>query len=225
MPGLRMKAVIRKGLLALLGMLIMPGLANSQSLYKWVDEYGNVTYQDTPPPNSVEFEEQSFADPATDAAPEGDVSEELNDAIERNPVTLYSIPNCDACDLVRLYLESHSVPFAEKDIQDNLLSQQELQAASGQLTVPTILVGNDVVDGYSRSGIRKALTDNGYPMEQLAAGGVSEQTAEVSADGELTDDALDSLTNVFDDEAFTEGELESEEFEPEEGPIIEIQAE
>ena len=88
-----------------------------------------------------------------------------------------------------------------------------------------ILVGDDVVDGYSRSGIRKALTDNGYPMEQLAAGGVSEQTAEVSADGELTDDALDSLTNVFDDEAFTEGELESEEFEPEEGPIIEIQAE
>ena len=91
--------------------------------------------------------------------------------------------------------------------------------------MPTILVGSDVVDGYSRSGIRKALTDNGYPMDQLAAGGGGEQTAEVSADGELTDDTLDSLSNVFEDEEFAEGELESEEFEPEGESIIEIQAE
>lgn len=220
-----MKTVKRTGLLAVLGMLVVPGLAMSQSLYKWVDEYGNVTYQDTPPPNSVEFEEQEFGDPDAASAAAGDVNQGLNDAIERNPVTLYSIPECDACDLVRLFLEKHAVPFAEKDIQGNLSFQQELQSASGQLTVPTILVGSDVVDGYSRSGIRKALTDNGYPMDQLAAGGAGEQTAEVSADGELTDDTLDSLSNVFEDEEFAEGELESEEFEPEEESIIEIQAE
>jgi len=225
MTELRMREVKQVALLAVVGLMTFPGLAVSQNLYKWVDEYGNVTYQDTPPPNSVEYEEQDFADPATEPAPGGGVGQQLNDAIERNPVTLYSIPQCDACDLVRLFLENHSVPFAEKDIQGNLSSQQELQSVSGQLTVPTILVGSDVVDGYSRSGIRKALTDNGYPMDQLAEGGVGEQTAEVSVDGDLTDDALDSLPNVFEDEEFTEGELESEEFEPEQDSIIEIQAE
>ena len=225
MSELTMREVKQAALLAVMGLLVFPGLAISQNLYKWVDEYGNVTYQDTPPPNSVEYEEQNFSDPEAEPAPGGDVGQELNDAIERNPVTLYSIPECDACDLVRLFLENHSVPFAEKDIQGNLSYQQELQAVSGQLTVPTILVGSDVVDGYSRSGIRTALTSNGYPMDQLAEGGSGEQTAEVSVDGELSDNALDSLSNVFEDEELTEGELESEEFEPEQESIIEIQAE
>ena len=212
---------------ALGALSFMSGAVLAQSLYKWVDENGNVTYQDTPPPSNVEFEEQEYTDPNAEPAPSADVGQELNDAIERNPVTFYSIPDCDACDLVRLYLENHAVPFAEKDIRDNLTSQQELQNLTGQLTVPTVVVGDDVVDGYSRSAIRQILESNGYPIDQLASTDTqvaSGEQPESATDGELSDNALENLSNVFEGEDFQEESLESEEIEPEDA-IIEIQAE
>ncbi len=81
-------------------------------LYKWIDSDGNVTYQDTAPPSNVSYEEQTYADPSETLREEVNLS--IESAAEESPVSFYSVPSCDSCDLVRLYLEKNVVPFTEK---------------------------------------------------------------------------------------------------------------
>ena len=202
----------------LLSLTVLTGqVAWAGTLYKWVDENGNVTYQDTPPPSSVNYEEQTVEDTESeDETASQDSQQSLNEAVENNPVSFYSIPECDACDLVRLYLENASIPFAEKDIQTNITVQQELLSRTGQLRVPTVIVGQDAVDGYSKSGLRRILIDNNYPVDELAAANQeqsgdetdeTEQNQVEQAESEeeeiyegLTNADLDKLTSVSDEE-------------------------
>ncbi len=211
-----MMITARKGLgdcLRVIVLLTLCGLVNAQSLYKWVDANGNVTYQDTPPPSNVEFEEQTYTDPDapvsepaySDEAGDdagNNAEDQLNTAVETSPVSLYSIPSCDACDLVRLFLDNNAVPYAEKNIRGNETLQQELKEISGELTVPTVVIGDKVIDGYSKSALRETLIDKNYPLDQLVAastGGDSTNTLDGEEIETGLDDTLDELTNVFDE--------------------------
>ena len=147
----------------LISVLMLLGTAHAQKMYKWVDEQGNVFYQDQPPPgadSTVEaYAEDSelVADEAEDkkAAPTG-----------KYPVTLFSIPVCDACDLVRNMLRKNSVPFTEKDANNDAAVQNELMKISGQLSVPLLAVGPKVVYGYNSMEIAEELTNAGYLRDE-----------------------------------------------------------
>ncbi len=168
-----------------LGCLLGIATAHGATLYKWVDENGNVTYQDTPPPGNVQYEE-SVVDPLPEPLPE-DAGRQIEEAALENPVSLYTVPSCDTCDLVRLYLESNSIPFAEKDVRNNLETQAELEKLTGTLTVPTLVIGEQVIDGYSRSAIRAALASAGFPTDvprNAAAETSEEESDELFPDAE-----------------------------------------
>ena len=203
----------------LLAVLSTSHFAHSASLYKWIDEEGNVVYQDTPPPSDVNYEEQEITEPVSSL--ESSLRDSINAAALESPVSLYSIVDCDACDLVRLYLEKNSVPFSEKDIQDNLSLQQELRDQTGQLKVPTVLIGELVIDGYSKSAIKKGLIDNGYPIDEIESGGLvgadNEEKEETIIEG-LTEKELDELTRSFEEQLQQENANEIE-------PVSDIQFE
>ena len=148
--------------MCLLGITMQSNIADATSLYKWVDENGNVTYQDSPPPNHVEFEETTIDRPA--APLDDETGQLIEEAALSNPVSLYSVPVCDSCDLVRMLLERHSIPFAEKNVRSNLAMQNELEEKSGALVVPTLIIGDKILDGFSRSAITSSLTEAGFPM-------------------------------------------------------------
>ena len=200
---------------------------HAQSLYKWVDENGNVTYQDSPPPSDVNYEEQVYTDP--DAPQVEDENEEdvpnIDDIAEASPVSFYSISDCDACDLTRLLLDDNEIPYTEKDIENNLSMQQELQQLSGKLQAPTVIIGDKVIDGYSKSAISDALLEKGYLLADNSDVSNSDGSeGEAVGEGELTDSQLDGLTNVFDEAENQLNEAE-EELPFEEEPVVEIQAE
>ena len=176
------------------------GPANCATLYKWVDEQGNVTYQDTPPPGNVQYEE-SVVDPAPTPLPEG-TGRQIEEAALGNPVSLYTVPQCDTCDLVRIFLERHSIPFAEKDVRNNLETQAELEQAAGSLTVPTLIVGDRVLDGYSSNAIRSALLDAGFPMDDPGASGDEAGDGDIGAGDEGFGDELEeaAVTPGSDDD-------------------------
>jgi glutaredoxin len=140
------------------------GAADSATLYKWVDENGNVIYQDTPPPENVQYEESTVDAPP--APLPDDAGKKIEEAALENPVSLYTVPKCDTCDLVRLFLERNSIPFAEKNVRNNIEMQAELEQRAGTLTVPTLVVGDRVLDGYSSNAIQAALLEAGFPMGQ-----------------------------------------------------------
>lgn len=147
-------------IVVLLGLAVGMQPAGAAKLYKWVDEFGNVTYRDTPPTEvDGEVEEKIISGGSSvDSA-----SEATDAAAQRTPVVLYSTPSCSACDSARAYMKSRGVPFQDKNVLDNSDLQQELKAKSGEISVPTILVGEKVMRGYVQSLLEDELTAAGYP--------------------------------------------------------------
>ncbi|MBX2868939.1 MAG: glutaredoxin family protein [Acidiferrobacterales bacterium] len=175
----KFQSVSIKLLIAIAGTIGVLAYASAATLYKWVDADGNVVYQDTPPPGNVEFEE-STVDGVAPSIPT-DTGLQIEEAALENPVSLYTVPVCDSCDLVRLFLEKNAIPFAEKNVRNNQSTQAELQSVSGQLSVPTLTIGSTVLDGFSRRAISDALKKAGFPLAS------EQKQAEEAEDAEITE--------------------------------------
>jgi glutaredoxin len=149
-----------------------PALATK--LYKWVDEYGNVTYKDTPPTDeNIKYKEKDISGGNT---VEGSGADE---AAEKFPVVMYSTPSCSPCNAAKAYLQSRGVPFQDKNVEGNGDLQQELKKKAGEISVPTILIGSKVMKGYVQSLLAGELDAAGYPKEGGAAG-----SGQASANGQ-----------------------------------------
>ncbi len=137
-------------------------------LYKWVDQEGNVSYHDRPPPSDagyrVESKDFKVGGRPTTPAPDDQASA----AAEKFPVVLYSAPKCASCDRARAYLEKRGVPFTDKNVDENFPLQAELREKTGSLTVPTIMVGDKVMKGYLQSLLAGELDAAGYPKIETA---------------------------------------------------------
>ena len=178
----------------LFGVFFLLGSAQGQNLYKWVDDQGNVFYQDQPPEGADESIEAYGEDPELIA----DADKDPRSIAEENfPVTLFTIPVCDACDLVRNMLRKADVPFTEKDVNDNPPVQDELMSLAGQLSVPALAVGKKVIYGYNSIAIEEELTSAGYFAK---------------AETEQDDDSFVQDTGLSAEEVEQQATLAGEEF-------------
>ena len=148
--------------LLLTGLITTPALAGK--LYKWVDERGNISYQDRPPPEGRgQVEEKNVRDRAGSSAG----SSAGVDAATKAPVTLYMVPKCSPCDAARLYLKKRGVPFSEINVSEkNPKAQDEMRKKIGELSVPTITVGAKIMQGYVESLLSGELDQAGYPKAE-----------------------------------------------------------
>jgi len=127
--------------------------------YRWVDQGGKVHYTDGPPPDTAsDVEEKKFAGPASPAQG-GDAAE----AAKNNPVVLYSVPDCTACDSARAHLKKRGIPFTESNVEGNREAQEEMKKRVGALAVPTVMVGTKIMKGYLASLLDGELDAAGYP--------------------------------------------------------------
>ena len=146
--------------------------AQAQRLYKWVDADGNVSYHDRPPVEAGYRVEEKLIRNRSGSAGDG-VSAEVT---QKYPVVLYTTRKCASCDLARAYLEKRRVPFTEKGVDDDRGLQQELIKRTGQLAVPTISVGDKIMNGYMESLLAGELDQAGYP--KIAQGKASTEPEE-----------------------------------------------
>jgi len=161
----------------LLGALLVSAPVHAAKLYKWVDEHGRVSYQDSPPPKDSNFSETALSDPdAVDPATKSYL-DKLTAAASKSPVVLFSIPDCDGCDLIRSYLEKRNVPFEEKNVDNDPGIQEELKSVAGRLEVPLVVLGERVLRGYSRSVLDTEFDSAGYPKIEEKPDGLAEPTA------------------------------------------------
>ena len=137
------------------------GSAQAGSLYRWVDQSGNVHYGNIPAMGAVQVEEVKISDaPAIDDA---DLPYETRRAKEAFPVTLYVADNCkEFCQHARDLLNQRGIPFTEK----NLVSQEDIDTfkqISGGKMVPTIAVGKNWLNGFLAEQWNTELDIAGYP--------------------------------------------------------------
>ena len=132
-----------------------------------VDAEGHSSFTDKCPPGTTKKGERTIHGVSTNKP------KSMGDIAAENPVLLYTVPNCDACDLVRQALSSRNVPVTEKNVQDNAANQEELKTRTGAMTVPAMTVGSAVLSGYNRSAIDNALNQAGYPPPAVPGTGSS----------------------------------------------------
>lgn len=128
-----------------------------------VDAAGDTSFRDKCPPGTSKAGDKVLLGVSSKKA------KSIKEIAAANPVVLYSVPSCDACDLVRNALTSRGAPFNEKNVQDDATGQSELKDKTGALTVPSVLIGSTVLNGYNRSALDSALNQAGYPAPDTAS--------------------------------------------------------
>lgn len=149
---------------ALLATLLVAAAASAQQVYRWTDERGRLHVTDTPPPPGAKLLQKSGVPAEAPGAAAGGGNEPyaVQVARSRYPVTLYTTPGCEACDLARKLLNERGVPFAEFSVNDEK-QLEELKKAVGSNSVPSVMVGTTVQKGFEEAIYHRMLDAAGYP--------------------------------------------------------------
>lgn len=72
-------------------------------------------------------------------------------------VLIYSTPTCHFCQMAKEYFKENNVDFENIDVSSDILKREEMMNISGQLGVPVIVIGNNVVIGFNKPKIASFL--------------------------------------------------------------------
>ncbi len=157
---------------------VLPAVADN--LYRWVDETGRVHYSDQPPPPRAK---NAIQKNYKGSVIETGESYGLHQARERFPVTLYTSPCGPACEMGQQLLDKRGIPYATKDVENSVENQRALRDLTGNLRIPTLVVGSQKLTGFEDSQWNNALDAAGYPKTAApnAAKPATPKTEEKSA--------------------------------------------
>ena len=75
----------------------------------------------------------------------------MTDATKK--VEIYSTPTCHFCHMVKDYLSEKNIPFTDYNVATDLEKRQEMVQKSGQMGVPVIFIGDEMVIGFNQEKI------------------------------------------------------------------------
>ncbi len=70
-------------------------------------------------------------------------------------VTIYSTPTCVFCGAAKAFFNEHGVKYTEHNVASDLEKRKEMVDKSGQMGVPVITVGDEVIVGYDESRLEE----------------------------------------------------------------------
>lgn len=75
----------------------------------------------------------------------------------QKPVTIYSTPTCHFCHAAKEFFAENKITFTDHDVSKDLDRRQEMIDMTGQMGVPVIRIGDDVVIGFDEEKLRELL--------------------------------------------------------------------
>ncbi len=73
-------------------------------------------------------------------------------------VTVYSTPTCPYCNMAKDFLKEKGVEYEEIDVSENEEKAREMVQKSGQMGVPVLEIGEEVIIGFDKEKIEAALS-------------------------------------------------------------------
>lgn len=147
-------------------LLCAAAFAASAQMYRWTDEKGRVHFSSTPPPAGAKGVQKKDAPGPAPAASTGAGGAALPFSVQQAqkdfPITLYTTPGCEGCDAARNLLNNRGLPFKEVSVIEDA-QIEELKAAAGANSVPTMIVGRSVQKGFEEGSYNRTLDAAGYP--------------------------------------------------------------
>lgn len=72
-------------------------------------------------------------------------------------VTIYSTPVCHFCQTAKEFFKENDVAYTEFDVAADADKRQEMIDMTGQMGVPVIRIGDDVVIGFDEDKVKELL--------------------------------------------------------------------
>ena len=72
-------------------------------------------------------------------------------------VTIYTTPTCGYCNMAKDYFKKNNVQFTEFNVAQDRAKAEEMVRKSGQMGVPVIDINNEIIVGFNKSAVDKAL--------------------------------------------------------------------
>lgn len=72
-------------------------------------------------------------------------------------VTIYSTAACTWCKTAKDFFKQHNIEFTEHNVGNDLEKRKEMIELSGQKGVPVTTVGDEVIVGFDKEKLEKAL--------------------------------------------------------------------
>jgi len=73
------------------------------------------------------------------------------------PVVIYTTQTCGYCKMAKEFFQKNNIQYSEYDVGTDLARREEMIAKSGQLGVPVILVGDEIVIGFNKPKLMELL--------------------------------------------------------------------
>lgn len=78
-------------------------------------------------------------------------------AKSQKPVTIYSTPTCGFCDMAKTYFKENSIKYEEHNVAADEEKRNEMFEKSGQMGVPVIDIGGEIIVGFNKGKIKSLL--------------------------------------------------------------------
>ncbi len=72
-------------------------------------------------------------------------------------VKVYSTSACPYCVTLKAYLKEHGIEFEDIDVSQDEKAREEIIKKSGQMGVPVVEIGKDIVVGFNKEVISRLL--------------------------------------------------------------------
>lgn len=72
-------------------------------------------------------------------------------------VRIYSTPTCPYCSRAKQFLKENNVEYEDIDVSANQDKVQEMFQKSGQMGVPVLEIGNEIIVGFDKEKIKQSL--------------------------------------------------------------------
>ena len=89
--------------------------------------------------------------PKTEKKPESKPSGKFPEVI------VYSTPTCPYCHAAKDFLKENNVPFKDVDVAKDPKAAEDMIEKSGQMGVPVLEIGGQIIVGFNKDAIKKAL--------------------------------------------------------------------
>lgn len=68
-------------------------------------------------------------------------------------IKVFTTPTCPYCHMLKQYLQSKNIPFEEIDVSENREWAYKMVEKSGQMGVPQMWIGDEVIVGFDKARI------------------------------------------------------------------------
>ena len=77
--------------------------------------------------------------------------------MEQKQVTIYTTPTCHFCQMSKEFFKANDIQYTEYNVASDVEKRTEMMERSGQRGVPVIYIGVEMIVGFDKNHIEKAL--------------------------------------------------------------------